>query len=143
MFFWSRRTGVKLHFIQPGKPTQNAFVESFNGKFRDTCLNQHWFLDLADARPTIDAFTAHYNDIRPHSSLNYQPRLCSLGRRPDMILFPQWNRTDYGGKVTSTIQRCDQNTLAGLIINSKIITDLCPALLSIQRVMLQNSGRIT
>ena len=73
MFFWSRRTGVKLHFIQPGKPTQNAFVESFNGKFRDTCLNQHWFLDLADARQTIDAFTAHYNDIWPHSSLNYQP----------------------------------------------------------------------
>jgi putative transposase len=69
MFFWSRHTGVKLHFIQPGKPTQNAFVESFNGKFRDTCLNQHWLLDLAAARQTINAFTAHYNDFRPHSSL--------------------------------------------------------------------------
>ena len=41
MFFWSRRTGVKLHFIQPGKPTQSAFVDSFNGKFRDTCLSPH------------------------------------------------------------------------------------------------------
>ncbi len=100
MFFCSKRPGVKLHFIQPGKPTQNAFVESFNGKFRDTCLNQHWFLDLADARQTIDAFRAHYNDIRPHSSLNYQPRPCSPGRQPDMILFPQRNWADYGGKVT-------------------------------------------
>jgi putative transposase len=50
MFFWSQSRGVKLHFIQPGKPTQNAFVESFNGKFRDACLNQQWFRDLFDAR---------------------------------------------------------------------------------------------
>ncbi len=50
MFFWSQSGGVKLHFIQPGKPTQNAFVESFNGKFRDRCLNQQWFRDLFDAR---------------------------------------------------------------------------------------------
>ena len=56
MFFWSRRSGVKLHFIQPGKPTQNAFVESFNGKFREYCLNLHWFATLEDARSTIDAW---------------------------------------------------------------------------------------
>ena len=54
MFFWSQQTQVKLHFIQPGKPTQNAFVESFNGKFRDGYLNQHRFQDLADARRIID-----------------------------------------------------------------------------------------
>jgi putative transposase len=72
MFLWSKRTGVKLHFIQPGKPTQNAFVESFNGRFRDGCLNQHWFQTLADARATIAEWREHYNEVRPHSALNYQ-----------------------------------------------------------------------
>lgn len=73
MFFWSRETGVKLNFIQPGKPTQNAFVESFNGKFRDGCLNQHWFKDLHEARHIINNWRKHYNEVRPHSSLNYLP----------------------------------------------------------------------
>lgn len=73
MFFWSQRTGVKLHFIQPGKPTQNAFVESFNGKFRDGCLNQYWFRDLADARRIINDWRRHYNGVRPHSALGYLP----------------------------------------------------------------------
>lgn len=73
MFFWSRETGVKLNFIQPGKPTQNAFVESFNGKFRDNCLNQHWFRSLTEARSIIDNWRKHYNEVRPHSSLGYQP----------------------------------------------------------------------
>lgn len=73
MFFWSRHTGVKLYFIQPGKPTQNAFVESFNGKFRDGCLNQHWFLNLRDARHLINQWRDHYNQVRPHSSLGYLP----------------------------------------------------------------------
>lgn len=73
MFFWSRLRDVKLLFIQPGKPTQNAFVESFNGRFRDGRLNQHWFRDLDDARRIIDSWRHHYNDERPHSSLGYQP----------------------------------------------------------------------
>lgn len=73
MFFWSRRARTRLHFIQPGKPTQNAFVESFNGSFRDTCLNQHWFKDLFDARRSIDIWRQHYIDVRPHSSLGYRP----------------------------------------------------------------------
>lgn len=73
MFFWSQKTGVKLNFIQPGKPTQNAFVESFNGRFRDGCLNQHWFLSLDDAREIIDRWREHYNQVRPHSSLGYLP----------------------------------------------------------------------
>lgn len=72
MFFWSQKTGVKLCFIQPGKPTQNAFVESFNGRFRDGCLNQHWFKSLADARQIIRDWRQHYNFERPHSSLAYQ-----------------------------------------------------------------------
>lgn len=73
MFFWSRESGIRLHFIQPGKPTQNAFVESFNGKFRDNCLNQHWFKDIEEARSMIETWRQHYNEVRPHSSLNYLP----------------------------------------------------------------------
>lgn len=73
MFFWSKSQDVKLSFIQPGKPTQNAFVESFNGKFRDACLNQHWFRDLHEARQEIAHWRTHYNEVRPHSSLNYLP----------------------------------------------------------------------
>jgi putative transposase len=73
LFLWSQRTGVALHFIQPGKPTQNAFVESFNGKFRDTCLNQYWFEDMKEARRLIEAWRVHYNEVRPHSSLGYLP----------------------------------------------------------------------
>jgi putative transposase len=73
MFFWAKRTGVKLHFIQPGKPTQNAFVESFNGKFRDYCLDLNWFASIDDARSTIDTWRHHYNHIRPHRSLGRKP----------------------------------------------------------------------
>ena len=73
MFFWSQSSGVMLHFIQPGKPTQNAFVESFNGKFRDACLNQQWFRDLSEARRVINEWREHYNNVRPHSSLGYLP----------------------------------------------------------------------
>ena len=73
MFFWARERKVTLAFIQPGKPTQNAFIESFNGKFRDGCLNQHWFLSLTDARYEIDQWRTHYNHVRPHSSLGYLP----------------------------------------------------------------------
>jgi len=69
MFLWAQQSAVKLHFIQPGKPTQNAFVESYNGKFRDACLNEHWFLTIADARRQIELWRVHYNTVRPHSSL--------------------------------------------------------------------------
>ena len=73
MFFWSRRTGTKLPFIQPGKPTQNAFVESFNGMFRDYCLNLHWFATLTDARSIIENWQRHFNHVRPHRSLGRTP----------------------------------------------------------------------
>lgn len=66
---WAYEHGVKLHFIDPGKPTQNGFIESFNGKFRDECLNAHWFFDLADARKKIEQWRTEYNTERPHSSI--------------------------------------------------------------------------
>jgi len=71
MFFWAHDHRVKLHFIQPGKPTQNAFVESFNGRFREGCLNQHWFRSLEHARAVIERWHVHYNEERPHSSLQF------------------------------------------------------------------------
>ena len=66
---WAYARGVKLEFIQPGKPVQNCFIESFNGTFRHDCLNQHWFTSLSDARTTIEAWRRLYNEVRPHSSL--------------------------------------------------------------------------
>jgi putative transposase len=67
---WAYANGVKLHFIQPGKPTQNAFIESFNGKFRDECLNEHVFVSLHDAQHKIETWRQDYNVNRPHRSLN-------------------------------------------------------------------------
>ena len=64
MFCWARRTGVRLRFIQPGKPTQNAFVESFNGKFRECCLDLHWFGSLAGARAIIQRQCGERNGLR-------------------------------------------------------------------------------
>ena len=71
MFFWSQKSKAQLAFIQPGKPTQNAFVESFNGKFRNECLNQYWFRSLHEAEHIIEQWREHYNTVRPHSSLGY------------------------------------------------------------------------
>lgn len=66
---WAYARGVQIDFIQPGKPVQNCFIESFNGTFRDDCLNQHWFLSLTDAQRTIETWRKDYNEERPHSSL--------------------------------------------------------------------------
>jgi len=66
---WAYEHGVRLHFIEPGKPVQNAFIESFNGKMRDECLNEHWFLSLGEARQMIEAWRRDYNEVRPHTSL--------------------------------------------------------------------------
>ena len=66
---WAAQHGVHLHFIQPGKPVQNAFIESFNGKFRDECLNEHWFLTLPEAQLVIEAWRRKYNEERTHSTI--------------------------------------------------------------------------
>jgi putative transposase len=68
---WAFAQGVSLHFIRPGKPTENGHVESFNGRLRDECLNVNWFVDLADAREKIELWRKDYNEVRPHSSLGY------------------------------------------------------------------------
>jgi putative transposase len=66
---WAYQAGVRLSFIRPGKPVENAYIESFNGRFRDECLNEHWFLTMAHARRAIEAWRIEYNTERPHSSL--------------------------------------------------------------------------
>lgn len=65
---WTNRSGVEWHYIAPGKPTQNAFVESFNGRFRDECLNEEVFASLAEARSIIERWRRDYNRVRPHSA---------------------------------------------------------------------------
>ena len=66
---WAFEKGIKLDFIRPGKPNENAFIESFNGKLRDECLNENWFVSLEEVRRTIEAWRIDYNENRPHSSL--------------------------------------------------------------------------
>ena len=66
---WAYEHGVTLDFSRPGRPIDNAFVESFNGRLREECLNAHWFLSLADARDKIEAWRTFYNESRPHSAL--------------------------------------------------------------------------
>lgn len=82
--FWAHRHGVALSFIQPGKPVQNAFIESFNGKLRDECLNENYFTSLIDAKTTIEAWRRDYNDTRPHSSLgDLTPTEFAMKKRSD------------------------------------------------------------
>lgn len=69
---WAAKHGVELHFIEPGKPSQNGHIESFNGKLRDECLNQEWFTPLFHARCVLAAWKDDYNTVRPHSALGYQ-----------------------------------------------------------------------
>jgi putative transposase len=66
---WAYQHGVKLNFIRPGKPIENAYAESFIGRLRDECLNENWFINLKDARDIIESWRKDYNDARPHTSL--------------------------------------------------------------------------
>jgi putative transposase len=68
---WAQKRGIQLSYSRPGKPTDNAYIESFNGKFRDDCLNQHWLSNLKEAQQIIENWRREYNEIRPHSTLGY------------------------------------------------------------------------
>ena len=69
---WAHKNNVRLHFITPGRPVENAFIESFNGRFRDECLNENWFVTMADARTKVEAWRADYNTVRPHGALGHK-----------------------------------------------------------------------
>jgi putative transposase len=77
---WAYTRGVVLDFSRPGKPTDNAFIESFNGKFRAECLNAHWFMSLDDAREKCEAWRRDYNEVRPHSAIGNKPPIALIGR---------------------------------------------------------------
>ena len=77
---WSGDVGIEWHYIAPGKPTDNAFIESFNGKFRAKCLNQHWFMSLNDAVRKCEAWRRDYNEVRPHSAIGNKPPISLVNR---------------------------------------------------------------
>lgn len=84
---WAYGNGVKLDFSRPGKPTDNAFIESFNGQLRKECLDAHWFLSLEDAQEKVNDWRKDYNEVRPHGSLgNHVPaEIGRLGYIPDKV----------------------------------------------------------
>jgi putative transposase len=69
---WAYEQGIRWHYIQPGRPMENGYVESFNGRLRDECRNENWFCSLAEARSTIAAWRQDYNPCRPHSAIGYR-----------------------------------------------------------------------
>lgn len=77
---WAYQNDVTLDFSRPGKPTDNAFIESFNGKFRAECLNAHWFLTLEDARKKMEDWRRDYNEVRPHSAIGDLPPITLINR---------------------------------------------------------------
>ena len=91
---WAYARGVVLDFSRPGKPTDNAHAEAFNARFRAECLNQHWFLDLDDARAKVESWRVDYNEVRPHGAIGDRPpmalisapeRLLGGDRKPDIL----------------------------------------------------------
>jgi len=69
---WAQAHNIELHFIEPGKPTQNAFIESFNARLRDECLNEHVFSNVQEAQAVLEQWRQYYNEERPHGSLGGQ-----------------------------------------------------------------------
>ena len=84
---WAYAKGVTLDFSRPGKPTDNAFIEAFNGRFRSECLNTHWFLTLADAREKMEDWLRYYNEDRPHGAIGNKPPI--LLQNPDRAASPR------------------------------------------------------
>jgi putative transposase len=82
--FWAYQEGVRLQFSRPGKPTDNAYIESFNGSFRDECLRTNWFLSMDDAKEKIETWRRDYNEYRPHSSLGNKTPLEFAGSQGDL-----------------------------------------------------------
>ncbi len=75
---WAYAHDVTLDFSRPGTPTDNAFIEAFNGRFRAECLNAHWFMSLDDARQKIDDWRKHYNEVRPHGAIGQRTPISLL-----------------------------------------------------------------
>lgn len=127
---WAYRHGFELVFFRPGKPIENAVVESFNGHFRDECLNLQWSTDLADARRTIERWRRDYNQLRPHSSLNNLPPVVLAGlRSPEATsapppppncegLLPCWSLVIRGTNLGTRSGRLTRRRLHGRLVRS-------------------------
>ncbi|ACM37880.1 IS3 family transposase [Allorhizobium ampelinum S4] len=79
---WAYHRGVVLDFSRPGKPTDNSYIESFNGKFRAECLNAHWFMSLDDARAKMEDWRRDYNEFRPHSAIGNKVPISLMNGSP-------------------------------------------------------------
>ncbi|MGH7281064.1 MAG: IS3 family transposase [Polyangiaceae bacterium] len=100
---WAHAHGVKLAFSRPGKPVDNAFVESFNGRFRDECLNTNWFHSLQEARAVIEAWRDEYNTMRPHSSLGGLSPEEFKQRWFEKIVFEKPNKIEEKSSLTESV----------------------------------------
>jgi putative transposase len=105
---WAYDNKVMLHFITPGRPMENGYIESFHGRFREECLNEHWFLTLDDARETIESWRLDYNRVRPHSSLGYlTPEQfrdrAGYANVESKLRFPHSHSHDGGGELMSLL----------------------------------------
>lgn len=102
---WVYERGIRIDFSRPGTPTDNATVESFNGRLRQECLNKNWFMSLEDARCKIEAWRIHYNQRRPHSALDDAVRICrEICRLPEYAArlkpdIPDYEWITYGERV--------------------------------------------
>jgi putative transposase len=83
---WAYENNVTLNYSRPGKPTDNPFIESFNGSFRDECLNVNWFLSMEDAEEKMETWRNDYNHFRPHSSLNNMTPIEFIKSRPNSTI---------------------------------------------------------
>ncbi len=98
LYLWAYANEVTLDFSRPGKPTDNAFIEAFNGRLQAECLNAHWFLTLADAREKLEAWCRYYNEERPHGAIGNQApiSLQSLGGTASPVMPKQAENSNLG-----------------------------------------------
>jgi len=101
---WAYTRDVKLHFIQPGKPSQNGYIESFNGKLRDECLNEHWFMSLNEARKLIEEWRYEYNHERPHSALGGLPP--AVYATTELPTAPRHSSDEQSGPILAAPEGC-------------------------------------
>ena len=102
---WAYIRGVQLAFIRPGKPIENAYIESFNGRFRDECLNEHWFVNMSHARSVIERWRIEYNTERPHSTLGY-------------LTPEQYARAHAGDLAVTSVQKAESEKTVSLTMDS-------------------------
>jgi putative transposase len=106
---WSQERHIELRYIAPSKPTQNGFVESFNGRLRDECLNKTLFTALAHARSILTAWKHNYNSVKPHSKLGRRPPAEIAGQRGWGMPQPRWHHINHQPSPQRTLLLFDIN----------------------------------